>query len=153
MTTYDRRQPNERDRNDVGGGLGGKTQEPQCGWRNGVQATRLQSHSPLSPKGANPATEADTDDLESCGALAQSGRSLTSWHTCQKERFGMIALIRHADAERWSRKLQSLPRRRCLPGQSTSGCTTRMCRVSASLRLKVFSSVQRWHRTFSLREL
>jgi hypothetical protein len=37
----------------------------------------------------------------------------------------------------------SLPFRRCLPGQSTSGCTTRICRVSASFREKVFSSVQR----------
>lgn len=39
--------------------------------------------------------------------------------------------------------VQSLPRRRCFPGQSTSGWTTRMCRVSASLREKVFSSVHR----------
>lgn len=35
------------------------------------------------------------------------------------------------------------PLRRCFPGQSTSGCTTRMCRVSASLREKVFSSVHK----------
>lgn len=40
-------------------------------------------------------------------------------------------------------KLHSRPLRRCFPGQSTSGCTTRMCRVSASLREKVFSSVHR----------
>lgn len=41
----------------------------------------------------------------------------------------------------------------CLPTQSTSGWTTRMCLVSASLREKVFSSVHRWQRTFCLREL
>jgi hypothetical protein len=41
----------------------------------------------------------------------------------------------------------------CLPTQSTSGCTTLMCRVNASLREKVFSSVQRWHRTFIFRAL
>lgn len=44
--------------------------------------------------------------------------------------------------------IHSLPLRFCLPGQFTSGCTTRMCRVSASLREKVFSSVHKWHRTF-----
>jgi len=42
------------------------------------------------------------------------------------------------------------PRRRCLPGKSTSGCTTRMWRVSASLRLKVFSSTHSAQRTFCL---
>lgn len=31
----------------------------------------------------------------------------------------------------------------CLPIQSTSGCTTRICLVNASLRENVFSSVQR----------
>lgn len=50
-------------------------------------------------------------------------------------------------------RIHSRPRRRCLPGQSTSGCTTRMCRVSASLRENVFSSVHRWQRTFCLRAL
>lgn len=45
------------------------------------------------------------------------------------------------------------PRLRCLPGKSTSGCTTRMWRVSASLREKVFSSTQRAQRTFCLRAL
>lgn len=33
--------------------------------------------------------------------------------------------------------------RRCLPGKSTSGCTTRICLVKASLRENVFSSVHR----------
>lgn len=88
-----------------------------------------------------------------CGALAQSGVGLDvmASHVKKEKGFWMIAPIRHGDAGRG--KLQSLPRRRCLPGQSTSGCTTRMCRVNASLRLKVFSSVQRWHRTFCLRAL
>jgi hypothetical protein len=45
------------------------------------------------------------------------------------------------------------PRLRCFPGKSTSGCTTRMCRVNASLREKVFSSTQRAQRTFCLRAL
>lgn len=49
---------------------------------------------------------------------------------------------------------QSPPRRDlCLPGKSTSGCTTRMCLVSASLREKVFSSTQSAQRTFCLRAL
>lgn len=56
---------------------GGKHKE-RCVWRNGVQATRLQSHPPLPPVGASPETETDTDDLESYGALAQSGGWLTS---------------------------------------------------------------------------
>jgi len=45
------------------------------------------------------------------------------------------------------------PRLRCFPGKSTSGCTTRMWRVNASLREKVFSSTQSAHRTFCLRAL
>lgn len=35
----------------------------------------------------------------------------------------------------------------------TSGCTTRICRVSASLRENVFSSRHKWQRTFCLRLL
>lgn len=45
------------------------------------------------------------------------------------------------------------PRRPRLPIVSTSGCTTRMCRVSASLREKVFSSRHMGHLTFCLRPL
>lgn len=45
------------------------------------------------------------------------------------------------------------PRLRCLPGKSTSGCTTRIWRVSASLRENVFSSTHRAQRTFCLRAL
>jgi hypothetical protein len=45
------------------------------------------------------------------------------------------------------------PRLRCFPGKSTSGCTTRMWRVNASLREKVFSSTQSAQRTFCLRAL
>lgn len=45
------------------------------------------------------------------------------------------------------------PRRRCLPGKSTSGWTTRMCRVRASFRENVFSSTHSAHRTFCLRAL
>lgn len=45
------------------------------------------------------------------------------------------------------------PLRLCLPGKSTSGCTTRMCRVRASLRENVFSSTQSAQRTFCLRAL
>lgn len=54
------------------------------------------------------------------------------------------ASTRHvASSHRPTAHTQSRPRRRCLPGQSTSGCTTRICRVNASLREKVFSSVHR----------
>ena len=45
------------------------------------------------------------------------------------------------------------PRLRCLPGKSTSGCTTRICLVRASLRLNVFSSTHSAHRTFCFRTL
>ena len=61
--------------------------------------------------------------------------------------------LRTASSERPGFVVQSLPFRFCLPGQSISGWTTRMCRVSASFREKVFSSVHRWHRTFCLRAL
>lgn len=50
-----------------------------------------------------------------------------------------------------SNRYQSLRPR--LPKLSTSGCTTRMCRVKASLREKVFSSRQYGHLTFCLRLL
>lgn len=45
------------------------------------------------------------------------------------------------------------PRLRCFPGKSTSGCTTRMWRVSASLRENVFSSTHSAQRTFCFRAL
>jgi len=40
-----------------------------------------------------------------------------------------------------------------LPPMSTSGWTTLMCRVKASLRENVFSSTHKWHRTLCLRLL
>jgi hypothetical protein len=66
-----------------------------------------------------------------------------------------LSLSYSMQAVRSSRSTQSWlpPRLRCLPGKSTSGCTTRMWRVNASLREKVFSSTQRAQRTFCLRAL
>lgn len=52
-----------------------------------------------------------------------------------------------------AQQAQSCPRLLCLPGKSTSGCTTRMCLVSASLREKVLSSTHNAHLTFCLRTL
>lgn len=42
-----------------------------------------------------------------------------------------------------------VPRRRCLPGKSTSGWTTRRCLVRASFRENSFSSVQSAHLSLS----
>lgn len=140
-STYSRRQP-ERWRTQLG---------------NDVSGPRVSGHKASitrSPRTRNGRRHRRSGTR--CGSEFCIGMRVTSCVNGRRDRGIRIQgyFFRHHDDNSIPlRMIQSLPRRRCLPGQSTSGCTTRMCRVRASLRLKVFSSVHKWHRTFSLRAL
>lgn len=118
-----------------------------------VSGTGAQATRPPTRGSASPETEVRTADLKpgvGPGSIGFDSDVRFVMVIYDPPYSGIHSVHTHTHREGGA---QSLPRRRCLPGQSTSGCTTRMCRVSASLRLKVFSSVHRWQRTFCLRAL
>lgn len=136
-STSNRRQP-KRTRASVGADVSG----------GGV---RPQGHHPGGSP--SPETEEGTDDLGPMWVHSRSRGNMMSSRVKKKDDMLMMMILTFNECGCYVPHTQSLPRRRCLPGQSTSGWTTRMCRVRASLRLKVFSSVHKWHRTLSLRAL